>query len=342
MLQTVGPRGRLSKTGVGTPCGVIVPMLARSEPELPVGDGWTYEPKWDGFRCLAHRTAAGVVDLRSRHGKPLARYFPEVVESLLALPADDYVIDGELLAWRDGVADFGALMARLHPAASRVARLSAETPASYVAFDLVSAEPFERRRAALETLLADAPRNVCPTPSTTDPERAREWLDAPPGGALDGVVAKPRDLAYLPGKRAMVKVKRVRTVDCVVAGMRVGAGPSVSSLLLGVWEGDALRHVGVVQQRPVPIEDVAPYVTPIEGHPWENGFALEGGHTGRLKGASGRWAPRMSMDWVPLRPELVAEVAYTILDGIRFRHPARLVRWRPDRDPRSCTVEQLR
>jgi ATP-dependent DNA ligase len=321
---------------------VIVPMLAKSADDLPVGEGWTYEPKWDGFRCVATRDG-DTVDLRSRHGKPLARYFPEVVASLLALPERAYVLDGELLAWRDGRADFGALMARLHPAASRVARLSAETPASYVAFDVVTGEPFADRRARLERLLAGAPPNVCATPTTTDPDEARRWLDAPPGGALDGVVAKRADLPYQQGRRAMVKVKRVRTVDCVVAGMRLGGtpdAPRVASLLLGVWEGDALRHVGVVTSGPAP-DDLARYVTPLRGHPWENGFALEGGHMGRLKGSSGRWAPGMSMDWVPLRPELVAEVAYTVLDGIRFRHPARLVRWRPDRDPRSCTVEQL-
>jgi ATP-dependent DNA ligase len=323
----------------------VKPMLCKSakmEQALALlrsGHG-LIEPKWDGFRCLAARAGADVT-LYSRHGKPLARYFPEVVESLRALPGDGWLLDGELLAWRDGQADFGALMARLHPAASRVAVLARETPASFVAFDLVTGEPFAARRRALEALLRDGPPNVCPTPSTTDPAEAARWLDAPPGGALDGVVAKRADLAYQPGKRAMVKVKRVRTADCVVAGMRVTEGAEkVSSLLLGVWDGAELRHVGVAQKAAA-VADLVPYVTPLAGHPWERGFALEGGHMGRLRGAAGRWAPGMSLDWVPLRPALVAEVAYTILDGIRFRHPVRVVRWRPDRDPRSCTVEQL-
>ena len=328
----------------------VQPMLATLARELPRGDGWTYEPKWDGFRCLAF-VAGGDVDLRSRHGKPLARYFPDVVEAL-AVAGGDLVLDGELLAFRDGVPDFGALMARLHPAATRVARLREETPASYVAFDLLAVgdddlreRPFHERRARLEALVAGT--GVRPTPSTADPEQAEAWLAKPLGGAIDGVVAKPADLTYQPGKRVMVKVKRERTVDCVVAGMRLAQGPVVSSLLLGLWDGDTLRHVGVVQamsrdERVRLAGDLAAFVTPLAGHPWENGFALEGGHLGRLSGAAGRWAPGMTMDWVPLRPALVAEVAYSQVDGVRFRHPARLVRWRPDRTAESCLVEQLR
>jgi ATP-dependent DNA ligase len=330
----------------------VTPMLAATARELPCGPGWSYEPKWDGFRCLAHRDGDHV-DLRSRHGKPLARYFPEVVASLLAVEERSYVLDGELLAWSGGRADFAALMARLHPAASRVARLAAETPASYVAFDVVEAggedlraAPFEKRRVLLERLLAGAPDNLCATPATADPAVAAEWLDHPPGGALDGVVAKAADLTYQPGRRAMLKVKRVRTADCVVAGLRVREGLLVSSLLLGLWDGPVLAHVGVVQafardERERLAAALAPYVVPLAGHPWERGFALEGGPAGRLPGASGRWTPELSLDWVPLRPALVAEVSYSQVDGTRFRHPARLVRWRPDREAASCAVEQL-
>jgi ATP-dependent DNA ligase len=325
-------------------------MLADSARELPLGEGWTYEPKWDGFRCLAF-VEGGAVDLRSRHGKPLARYFPEVVEALLALDRD-CVLDGELLACVAGTPDFGALMARLHPAASRVERLRRETPASYVAFDLlgvdgenVCARPFAERRERLVALLDGA--DVQATPATTDPEQAAEWLAKPLGGAIDGVVAKAAHQTYQPGKRAMVKVKPARTVDCVVAGLRLAEGPVVSSLLLGLYDGDALRHIGVVQafskdERVRLTGELAPYVVPLAGHPWEHGFALEGGHAGRLSGAPGRWRPGMTQDWVPLRPALVAEVAYTQVDGVRFRHPARLVRWRPDRDPESCHVGQLK
>jgi len=305
-------------------------MLAALARELPLGEEWTYEPKWDGFRCLAY-VEAGAVDLRSRHGKPLARYFPEIVEALTALPRD-CVLDGELLACADGVPDFAALMARLHPAETRVERLRRETPASYVAFDLMresgddlAERPFTERRRRLVALVAGS--GVRATPSTADPAEAEEWLAKPPGGAIDGVVAKAAGLTYQPGKRVMVKVKRERTVECVVAGMRVNEGPVLSSLLLGLWQGTELVHVGVVQafaasERARLVEQLAAYVSPLAGHPWEH-----------LAGV----AP----DWVPLRPVLVAEVAYSQVDGLRFRHPARLVRWRPDRDATSCRAEQL-
>jgi ATP-dependent DNA ligase len=307
-----------------------MPMLAAPARELPRGEEWTYEPKWDGFRCVAY-VDAGEVDLRSRHGKPLARHFPEVVEALAALPRD-CVLDGELLAYVDGVPDFAALMARLHPAATRVERARSEAPASYVAFDLMAEagedlteRPFTERRRRLVALLDGS--GVRATPSTADPAEAEQWLARPPGGAIDGVVAKAADLTYQPGKRVMVKVKRERTVECVVAGMRVNDGPVLSSLLLGLWEGSDLVHVGVVQafaasERARLVEQLAAYVSPPAGHPWEH-----------LAGA----AP----DWVPLRPVLVAEVAYSQVDGLRFRHPARLVRWRPDRDAASCRTEQI-
>ena len=325
------------------------PMLARLERTLPVGEGLAYEPKWDGFRCLAS-TRGGEVLLRSRNERPLERYFPEVVAGLQAL--GDVLLDGELVVCCAGRSDFPALLARLHPAASRVERLARETPASYVVFDLLRcgeddlvAQPFARRRAALEAL--DLPAPLVLTPQTTDPVEAAAWLDAGPGSGIDGVMAKPPDLRYEPGRRSMVKVKRLRTVECVVAGVRVHADGGVGSMLLGLWEGDLLHHVGAVAQvakaaRARFREELAPLVADLAGHPWEHGFGLEGGSLGRLKGTAGRWTPDLRRDWVPVRPERVAEVSYDHLEGVRFRHPARFVRWRPDRDPRSCTVAQLR
>jgi ATP-dependent DNA ligase len=323
------------------------PMLARLARELPLGD-YLYEPKWDGFRCLAFRDGPEV-DLRSRNDRPLARYFPEVVEALLALPAERFTLDGELVVARADELDFVALLARLHPAASRVERLRVETPASFVGFDLLRLGgddlcelPFAERRARLERLLGDAPPPLALTPATSDVRVAEGWLER-----FEGAVAKERSLRYEPGRRAMVKVKRERTVDCVVAGFRwLADRPLPSTLLLGVWDGDELRHVGVAggfaaPQRRELLELLAPLVVALQGHPWERGFLLEGGATGRFKGSAGRWAPGMAMDWMPVAPELVAEVAYDQLDELRFRHPARFVRWRPDRDATSCSVEQL-
>lgn len=331
----------------------VAPMLARLVRQIP-RDGLWYEPKWDGFRCLAFRDGAEV-DLRSRHDRPLARYFPEACAALAAVATPAFVLDGELLATRDGRYDFAALLGRLHPSASRVARLRLETPVEYVVFDLLAEgaadlrrTPLGSRRKRLVALLAGAPDGVTVTPSTDDPEAAERWLDAGPDVPFDGVVGKPVDSPYLPGRRGWWKIKRERTTDCVVAGFRPYLGePMVSSLLLGLYDADgALRHVGVVsafsnatRTRLLPV--LLPYVTDLAGHPWEHGFALEGGALGRLAGSAGRWAPDMTMDWVPLRPALVCEVAHERPDGLRFRHPARFRRWRPDRSARSCTVDQL-
>ena len=326
----------------------LTPMLARLARALPVGD-YVYEPKWDGFRCLAFREGSGI-DLRSRNGRPLARYFPEVAEALLELPQERFALDGELVVAREEALDFVALMARLHPAASRVERLRRETPASFVAFDLprvggedLQGHSFAQRRARLETLLDSARAPLALTPATDDVEVARRWLER-----FEGVVAKHRELRYEPGRRAMIKVKRERTVDCVVAGFRwLVERPLPSTLLLGLYdEQGELRHVGVAggftrRQREELLRLLAPLVVPLAGHPWEPGFLLAGGTTGRLKGSAGRWAPGMEMDWVPGRPALVAEVGYDQLDDRRFRHPARFLRWRPDRDPGSCTLDQL-
>jgi ATP-dependent DNA ligase len=324
------------------------PMLAELRRELPVGR-YLYEPKWDGLRCLAY-VEGGEVDLRSRHGRPLGRYFPELIEALAAL-GRDCVIDGEIVIAGDGGFDFAALLNRTHPAASRVARLARETPATFIAFDLLALDghvlgEFAERRRALVELLPE-PGRVQATPATDDPATAARWLDQI-GTSIDGVVAKALDLRYQPGKRAMIKIKRVRTADCVVAGFRLLADDkAVSSLLLGLWHGDELRHVGVCSQftrerRRALLRELIPLITAFAGHPWERGFNVGKSPIGRLPGSAGRWDPaEMEADWIPLRPDRVVEVSYDHLDGQRFRHPAQLVRWRPDREPPSCTFEQL-
>jgi ATP-dependent DNA ligase len=332
----------------------IEPMLARLTRELPDGD-FFYEPKWDGFRCLAFRDG-DEVDLRSRHDRPLARYFPEIVEGLREVGATKVVLDGEIvLAGRAGDFDFGTLMGRLHPSASRVNRLRHEAPASYVAFDLLALgdedlreRPFEERRARLEALFPGVAPPVFLTPATDDRTTAIGWFERFRGAGVDGLVAKDRQLRYLPGRRAMVKVKHERTADCVVAGLRLFADrPVLSSLILALYDDeDQLRHVGVVTQLPARdrvafLEELAPLVSPLEEHPWRSGFVISRSPLGRLKGSAARWTPEMDHDWVPLRPERVCEVGFDQVDVDRFRHPARFRRWRPDREPRSCRIEQI-
>jgi ATP-dependent DNA ligase len=332
----------------------IEPMLAQLSHELP-GEGHLYEPKWDGFRCLAF--VGHSVDLRSRHQRPLARYFPELVDGLRAVASPPFVLDGEIVVAGPRGFDFPALLGRLHPSASRVERLRAETPATFVAFDLLAVGGddlrdwrFDQRRARLEALLAPAPPHVVVTPATERREVASEWLDRYSGAGIDGVVAKRRDLPYQPGRRAMTKVKKERTADCVVAGLRVAfedGVPLVASLLLGLYEDQLLRHVGVSStftggRRRELFAELRPRIVPIEGHPWERGFNLGRSPTGRLKGSAGRWDPaEMEQDWVAIVPDLVCEVRYDQLDGGRFRHPAKLLRWRPDREARSCAFDQL-
>jgi ATP-dependent DNA ligase len=327
----------------------VAPMLARLERELPA-DGYFYEPKWDGFRGLAFRNGPEV-DLRSRNQRPLARYFPELVEALLALPARHFVLDGEILAVSDTGPDFTALLARLHPAASRVERLRRETPALFVAFDLLAlgaedlrGRSFYERRAQLERLLEEAQPPLHLTPLTEDRRVALRWLET-----SEGVVAKHRDLPYEGGARRMVKVKHERTADCVVGGFRwLVDRPLPSSLLLGLYDdGGDLRHVGLASSfaeaaRPGLLDELRSHVVPLAGHPWEQGFLLAGSPVGRLKGAAARWsAEEMEQDWTPVAPALVCEVRFDQVDDYRFRHPARFRRWRPDLDPRSCTLEQL-
>ena len=330
----------------------LQPMLARLTRTLPVGGGWRYEPKWDGFRCLAFR-AGEEVALTSRKERPLEPYFPDVAASLLRVPADSVVLDGELLARRDGQLSFDALLSRIHPSATFVERLVGQEPAFFVAFDLLClgdddlrATPFSDRRELLIHLLARETPGVELTPATLDPEVADEWLGRTEPG-IDGVVAKRLDGTYQPGVRAMVKVKRVRTADCIVGGVRVRDDDGLpSALLLGVWDDGDLVHVGVAssfsrEQRARLARELAPLVVPLAGHPWEQGFLRQGGRAGRLPGAAGRWAPGMTQDWAPIAPEAVCEVSFDRLDGLRFRHPARFLRWRPDRDAASCTAAAL-
>jgi ATP-dependent DNA ligase len=319
-------------------------MLAKLERTLPDG-GYAFEPKLDGFRALVFRDG-DAVELQSRHGNPLARYFPELVEAVRALAVRRVVLDGEIVP-ED--APFTALMARLHPARSRVQTLAAETPARFAVFDVLALgddalldDPLAERRVHLDAVLADPPPRLDRVP-TGDAADAARWLES-----HEGVIAKPLASPYQPGKRGWLKVKRVRTADCVVAGLRWRADcPLPSSLLLGLYdEGGALQHVGVaasfgVRQAQTLLDDLKPHVVPLAGHPWEHGFLLGGGSLGRLRGSAGRWTPDMTMDWTPVAPVLVAEVTYDQVDDRRFRHPSRFVRWRPDREPRTCTFEQL-
>src|SRR4051794_34648146 len=318
------------------------PMLARLTRRLP-REGHVFEPKWDGFRCIASRSADGI-ELWSRHRRPFTRYFPELVDALHALPADDWIVDGEVLVSNEGRWDFAALMARLHPAASRVEQLARSTPSTFFVFDLLAIggeslcdRPFRERRRRLEELMHGASPPLCLTPQTASLAQAEQWLGQWRGGGIDGVMAKPLGGPYEPGRRAVLKVKLEKTADCVLAGVRAVADPepAVTSLLLGLYDdAGTLRHVGVASSfaraRAVELwEQLRPLVTTLEGHPWEQGFLLEGGGLGRLKGSAGRWAPGMRQDWIPVRPELVCEVAYEQVDDGRFRHRARLRRFRP-------------
>jgi ATP-dependent DNA ligase len=332
---------------------LVDPMLARLVRDLPE-DGVWYEPKWDGFRAIVAR-AGNEVQIASRHGRPFARYFPELVEAVRRLAERDVTIDGEIVLATERGSDFAALMTRLHPAESRVRRLSAEIPARFVAFDLLwrggrdlRSASFRERRSELEAALADPPARIELTPLTDDVDVARGWLSTPPGSGIDGVVAKAPDARYEPGRRAMLKVKARRTLDAVVAGYRwMMEREAIGSLLLGLYDDrHELRHIGVAsslseEQRDRFLAELSPHAIPLEDHPWGGGFLIEPSPLGRLKGAAGRWTPDMAMDWVPIRPEEVAEVEYDRFDGDRLRHAARFLRWRPDRDARSCTFEQL-
>ncbi len=332
----------------------VGPMLAKSVKTIPTGD-YLYEPKFDGFRCLVFRDG-DEVELTSRGEKPLTRYFPEVVESLRANLPYRCVIDGEVVIVTGDRLDFEALLQRIHPAASRVDRLAAETPASFVAFDLLAVDdeslmqtPFAERRARLEQVMSNADAPVFLTPSTDDAALAAEWFEVFEGAGLDGVMAKPAAGSYQPDVRAMAKVKHERTVDCVVAGYRWHkSGGVVGSLLLGLYDDEGqLQHVGVsasftMKRRAELVDELAPYaVTDVTGHPWAAWAEAEAHEKGRLPGAVSRWNATKDLSWVPLRPDLVVEVKYDHMEGTRFRHTAQWKRWRPDRTPESCTYQQL-
>ena len=331
-------------------------MLASPVRSVPDGGDLLFEPKWDGFRCLVFRDGAELT-LQSRSGKPLNRYFPEMVAALLDALPERIVLDGELVVDRDGRLDFDALSERIHPAASRISLLAAQTPARYVAFDLLAHgdrglldEPGSTRRQALADLLTPAER-LHLTPATDDPELARQWFTLFEGAGLDGVIGKPGGKPYTPGKRTMVKIKHARTADCVVAGLRwhlnTEPGTAVGSLLLGLYDdAGRLNHVGVAgafpaaQRRDLAVE-LAPLAEDAEaGHPWLGEAAGDGR---RVPGGINRWRSE-EQPWLPLRPERVVEVGYEHTEGgypSRFRHNAQFVRWRPDREPDSCRYDQL-
>jgi ATP-dependent DNA ligase len=319
----------------------LAPMEAKPADELPDGEGWRYEPKWDGFRCLVFRDG-DAIELRSKSGKPLGRYFPEAVEMVRAMKADRIVLDGELIIPIGGILSFDALQLRLHPAASRVRRLAAETPAQLMLFDCLETEtgslierPLAERRDALEALHRRESAPALKLSAYTE-ERAvaLAWLDAA-GGALDGVVAKRTDGVYRPGERAMLKIKQMRTADCVVGGFRYATGSrEVGSLLLGLYdEAGRLDHVGFTSS--IPAAERAALTGRLEALIEPPGF------TGDAPGGPSRWSTDRSADWEPLRPELVAEVRYDHVTGDRFRHGTKFLRWRPDKAPEQCRKDQL-
>jgi len=340
----------------------VEPMLAKAVDGLPEGDGWLYEPKWDGFRAVVFRDGDEVFT-QSRDLKPLDRYFPELADPLRAALPNRAVVDGEVVIARDGALDFEALLLRIHPAASRVNMLAAESPASFVAWDLLALDdedlrgvPQGERRARLEVALKGVKPPVHLTPATTDRATARDWFERFEGAGLDGVVAKRLDASYQPGKRAMLKIKHQRTADCVVAGFRWhknGPGTHIGSLLLGLYDdAGKLNHVGITSsfswdRRAALAEELEPLrKDAVEGHPWQEwaewagwGDAEASGQ--RLPGATSRWNRGKDLSWEPLRAERVVEVAYDHLQGSRFRHATTFKRWRPDKPPEGCRYDQL-
>jgi ATP-dependent DNA ligase len=335
----------------------VAPMLAKSVKEIPTG-AMSYEPKWDGFRSIVFRDG-DEVEIGSRNERPMTRYFPEVVAALRANLPDRCVIDGEIVIpdADDRRLDFEALLQRIHPADSRVQLLAAQTPASFVAFDVLALGDedctqlsFERRRALLEEALADAAAPVYVTPTTRDRDTAEQWFSQFEGAGLDGVVAKPLAGTYQPDKRVMFKIKHERTADCVVAGYRVhkSGDDAIGSLLLGLYDdAGRLASVGVVGAFPMAMRkqlfrEVQSLVTTFEGHPWNWAGALDPDRVRHPREAEGsRWNAGKDLSFVPLRPDRVAEVRYEHMEGTRFRHTAQWVRWRDDRDPASCGFGQL-
>ncbi len=337
----------------------VAPMLAKTVKGLPepasVEGGLLYEPKWDGFRCIVFRDG-DEVELGSRNERPLTRYFPEVVEAARSSLPSRCVVDGEIVIVSGDRLDFEALLNRIHPAQSRVRKLATETPAAFIAFDLLALDddslldaPLRERRARLEHALTTAGGPVFLTPATEDADLAGRWFGAFEGAGLDGVVAKPLASPYQPDVRAMFKLKHERTADTVVAGFRWHkSGPVVGSLLLGLYgEEGALQHVGVAASFPMTrraelVEELSSYrMDDFAGHPWGEWAQAEAHEADRLPGAQSRWNAKKDLSWVPLRPERVCQVGYDHLEGTRFRHVAHFKRWRPDRSPQSCTYAQL-
>ncbi|MCT2591669.1 ATP-dependent DNA ligase [Streptomyces sp. N2-109] len=331
----------------------VKPMLAKPAAKIP--DGMQYEGKWDGFRAVVFRDGSEV-EMGSRTGKPLTRYFPELVEALRTHLPPRCVLDGEIVVRRAGRLDFDSLLERIHPADSRVRHLAATTPASFVAFDLLALEdtallstPTDDRRELLTAALHRVDDPVFVAPATRDVELARRWFEQYEGAGLDGVIAKPLTLPYRPGERVMVKVKHERTADCVLAGLREHrSGPVVGSLLLGLYDTRGrLQHVGVcasftMQRREELMAELAPLrMESVREHPWADWESEDAQAHSRMPGAPSRWTGAKDLGWVPLRPERVCEVAYDHMQGDRFRHTTRFRRWRPDREPEGCTYAQL-
>ena len=338
----------------------LAPMLSAAADRLPDGDGWQFEPKWDGFRTLVFRDGSEIL-LQSRDEKPMNRYFPELLAPLAASLPKRCVLDGEIVIAGSHGLDFEALLLRIHPAESRVKLLAAQSPASYVAWDLLAIDdddlresPLELRRERLEDVLANASPPIHISPATRDREVAEDWFRRFEGAGLDGVMAKRLDAPYRAGERTMIKVKHSRTADCVVAGFRWhknGPGTMVGSLLLGLYDdAGKLHHVGVTAafttaMRKQLVDELAPLrVNAIKNHPWRDWAEAqeEASAKGqRMPGASSRWNRGKDLSWVPLRPERVVEVSYDHMQGARFRHAAHFLRWRPDKQPEDCRYDQL-
>jgi ATP-dependent DNA ligase len=338
----------------------VAPMLAKRVADLPEGEGWIFEPKWDGFRALVFRDHDELL-LQSRDEKPLDRYFPELLPAFAAQLPPRCVLDGEIVIARGGALDFEALQMRIHPAASRVKLLQQEIPAEMVFWDVLCegdrdlrALPFRERRAILEAILAGCAPPLHVTPATADRAAASDWFARFEGAGLDGVMAKPAEGPYEPNKRVMLKVKHERDCDCVVAGFRWhkdGRDEAVGSLLLGLFDGSGvLHHVGVaasfsLDKRRQLVHELAPYrKNALEGHPWRAWAGQDAGELGdhqRMPGGKSRWSQGKDLSWEPLRPERVVEVAYDHMQGARFRHTAQFRRWRPDKKPSDCTYAQL-
>jgi ATP-dependent DNA ligase len=338
----------------------LEPMLSAAADALPAGEGWQFEPKWDGFRTIVFRDGDEVY-LQSRDLKPLDRYFPELRDPLARMLPERCVMDGEIVIAGDGGLDFEALLLRIHPAASRVKMLAEQSPSSFVAWDLLALgdddlreQPLAARRKKLESALGKAKAPVHLSPATRDRELAEDWFRRFEGAGLDGVMAKRLDEPYKPGQRTMIKVKHARTADCVVAGFRwhkTGPGTKVGSLLLGLYDADGdLQHVGVASsftdaRRRELVTELAPLREhAIENHPWRGWADVQAEYAAkgqRVPGASSRWNRGKDLSWEPLRPEQVCEVAYDHMQGTRFRHAARFLRWRPDKKPKDCTYDQL-